>query len=114
MVYYVHRVDNKEVKKIMTKQKQYPFIGDIVESINALDNMEDLNKVIGVLKQKQTSLRAQLVAELKTGFVIGQPVKINSKGKILDGFITKINRTKCVVKINNELFNVPMSIMEVA
>jgi hypothetical protein len=48
----------------MTKQNQYPFVGDIAESINALDNMEDLNKVIGVLKQKQTSLRAQLVAEL--------------------------------------------------
>ena len=95
-------------------QKQYPFVGDIAESINALDNMEDLNKVIGVLKQKQTSLRAQLVAELKSGFVIGQPVKISSKGKILDGFITKVNRTKCVVKINNQLFNVPMSIMEAA
>ena len=77
----------------MTKQNQYPFVGDIAESINALDNMEDLNKVISVLKQKQTSLRAQLVAELKSGFVIGQPVKCHSKGKILDGFITKINRS---------------------
>jgi len=87
-------------------------VGDIEQSINALETMEDLNKVISCLKQKQTSLRAELVAELKTGFVIGQPVKIKSKGKILDGFITKINRTKCVVKIDNVLYNVPMSIME--
>ena len=105
----------------MTKQNKYAYletswvkVGDIAESINALDNMEDLNKVIAVLKQKQTSLRAQLVAELKTGFVLGQSVKINSKGKVLSGLITKINRTKCVVKINDSLYNVPMSIMEAA
>jgi hypothetical protein len=94
-------------------QRQYPFIGNIAESINQLDNMVDLNKVIDVIKQKQKSLRAGITAELRTNFMVGQTVSIKSKGKILTGTIKKINRSKCIVNIKSSLYNVPMSIMEI-
>jgi len=87
-------------------------VGDIEQSINALETMEDLNKVISCLKQKQKSLRAELVAGLRTDLKVGDTVGVNSKNKVLTGEIIKINRTKCVVKINDILYNVPISIIE--
>lgn len=95
-------------------QKQYPFIGDIAESINALDNMDDLNKVITVLRQKQKGLRAELMASKKSSFSVGMKVKVFTKGDTLIGTIKKLNRTKAVVNIKSTDYNVPMSIMEAA
>jgi len=95
-------------------QRQYPFIDDIAESINQLDNMEDLNKVIGVLRQKQKSLRAELVSTKRNELSVGATVNISTKTGNRVGVITKVNRTRCDVTIKGTSYTVPMSIMEVA
>ena len=83
--------------------------------INQIDNMDDLNTIIGALKLKQQSLRAQLAAEARIKFSVGQTVNVITRKKgVLTGTIKKINRTNCVVNIKSSLYNVPMSIMEVA
>jgi uncharacterized protein YkvS len=83
--------------------------------INQIDNMDDLNTIIGALKLKQQSLRAQLAAEARIKFSVGQTVNVITRKKgVLTGTIKKINRTNCIVNIKSSLYNVPMSIMEVA
>ena len=89
-------------------------IGDIGQSIDAIDNMDDLNKVIDIVRQKQKSLRAEIVASKKSSFQVGMKVKVFTKGDTLTGVIKKLNRTKAVVNINLTDYNVPMSIMEAA
>jgi len=89
-------------------------IGDIGQSIDAIDNMDDLNKVIDIVRQKQKGLRAEIVASKKSSFQVGMKVKVFTKGDTLTGVIKKLNRTKAVVNINLTDYNVPMSIMEAA
>jgi len=85
-----------------------------IKLINQIDQMEDLNVIIEVVRAKQKSLRASLIAAKKAAFVVGQTVNITSRKGSLTGTIVKINRTKAVVEIDGRQFNCPISIMEVA
>jgi hypothetical protein len=85
-----------------------------IKLINQIDQMEDLNVIIEVVRAKQKSLRASLVAAKKAVFSTGQTVNITSKKGNLTGTIVKLNRTKAIVKIDGRQYNCPISIMEVA
>ena len=82
--------------------------------INQIDQMEDLNVIIEVVRAKQKSLRASLIAAKKAEFTAGQTVNITSRKGSLTGTIVKLNRTKAVVEIDGRKFNCPISIMEAA
>ena len=86
----------------------------LINSINSIDNMEDLNQVIDVIRSKQKSLRAEIVASKKSSFSVGMKVKVFTRTDTLTGVIKKLNRTKAVANINLTDYNVPMSIMEAA
>ncbi len=85
-----------------------------INAINQIDQMEDLNVIIEVVRAKQKSLRASIVAAKKAVFSTGQTVNISSKKGRLTGTIVKLNRTKAVVEIDGRQYNCPISIMEVA
>ena len=85
-----------------------------IKLINQIDRMEDLNVIIEVVRAKQKSLRASLIAAKKAVFVVGQTVNITSRKGSLTGTVVKLNRTKAVVEIDGREFNCPISIMEVA
>ena len=85
-----------------------------IKLINQIDQMEDLNVIIEVVRAKQKSLRSSLIAAKKAAFNVGQTVNITSRKGSLTGTIVKINRTKAVVEIDGRKFNCPISIMEVA
>jgi len=85
-----------------------------IKLINQIDQMEDLNVIIEVVRAKQKSLRASLVAAKKAAFNIGQTVNITSRKGSLTGTIVKLNRTKAIVEIDGREYNCPISIMEVA
>jgi len=87
---------------------------NLIKSINAIDNMTDLNVVINVIKSKQKSLRAVRNAVAKANFNVGDTVNIDSKKGNLVAVITKINRTRAICDINGSSYNVPFSIMGVA
>lgn len=85
-----------------------------IKLINQIDQMEDLNVIIEVVRAKQKSLRASLVAAKKAAFNVGQTVNITSRKGSLTGTIVKLNRTKAVVEIDGRQYNCPISIMEAA
>tara|TARA_B100001769_G_C21968799_1_gene521152 strand:+ start:255 stop:551 length:297 start_codon:yes stop_codon:yes gene_type:complete len=96
------------------KNKEVNIMKNLINSINAIDNMADLNVVIDVIKSKQKSLRASKAAVAKASFTVGDTVNIDSKKGNLVGVITKINRTRAICDINGSSYNVPFSIMAVA
>ena len=95
-------------------QKRGKKMKNLIKSINAIDNMTDLNVVINVIKSKQKSLRAVRNAVAKANFNVGDTVNIDSKKGNLVAVITKINRTRAICDINGSSYNVPFTIMGVA
>jgi DNA-binding protein YbaB len=87
---------------------------NIIKGINGLSDMQDLNLVINALKAKQKSLRNDLARTARSQFSVGDLVSVNAKGKTLKGSIMEIKIKNATVKINDILYNVPLSIMEAA
>ena len=69
----------------------------VINEIEKIDNVQDLNKVIAVIRNQQKVLKAKAIAKAKNQFSVGDTVNINGRGKTLVGEILKINR-------KNELF----------
>ena len=86
----------------------------VINEIEKIDNVQDLNKVIAVIRNQQKVLKAQAIAKAKNQFSVGDTVNINGRGKTLVGEILKINRTKAICLINGDKYDVPLSIMEAA
>ena len=86
----------------------------LINEIEKIDNVQDLNKVIAVIKNQQKVLKAKAIANAKNQFTVGDTVNINSRGKTLVGEILKINRTKAICLINGSKYDVPLTIMEAA
>lgn len=86
----------------------------LINEIEKIDNVQDLNKVIAVIKNQQKVLKARAIAKAKNQFSVGDTVNINGRGKTLVGEILKINRTKAICLINGDKYDVPLSIMEAA
>ena len=84
------------------------------DAIKRIDNLQDLNCVIRQLKLTQKTLRAEKAIEALATFSVGDKVNINTKKGVMKGTITKMNRTRAVCIINDNSFNVPFSLMEVA
>ena len=87
---------------------------NVINAIEKIDNIQDLNKVISVIKNQQKVIKARAIAKAKNQFNVGDTVNINSRGKTLVGEILKINRTKAICLINGDKYDVPPSIMEAA
>ena len=86
----------------------------VINEIEKIDNVQDLNKVIAVIRNQQKVLKAKAIAKAKNQFSVGDTVNINGRGKTLVGEILKINRTKAICLINGDKYDVPLSIMEAA
>lgn len=86
----------------------------LINEINKIDNLQDLNKVIAVIKNQQKALKAKTIAEKKAAFTVGQNVLIKTRDDVLKGVIEKINITKAIVEIGGKRYDVPLTIMEAA
>jgi len=86
----------------------------ILNAINSISSTDEMNEVIELIKIKQKQLRAFKAQSVKSSLFVGAQVKINSKSGVEHGEVTKINRTKAVVKINGQLWNCPLGMLEVA
>tara|TARA_R100001230_G_C5559049_1_gene84226 strand:+ start:89 stop:358 length:270 start_codon:yes stop_codon:yes gene_type:complete len=86
----------------------------LINEINKIDNLQDLNKVIAVIKNQQKALKARTIAEKKAAFTVGQNVLITTRDDVLKGVIKKINITKAIVEIGGTRYDVPLTIMEAA
>lgn len=86
----------------------------ILNAINSINSNDEMNEVIQLIKIKQKQIRAIEAQGVKSSLFIGAKVKLNSKKGVEFGEVTKINRTKAVVKIDGQLWNCPLGMLEVA
>ena len=86
----------------------------ILNAINSINSNDEMNEVIELIKIKQKQLRAIKAQSVKSSLFVGVQVKLNSKNGVEFGEVTKINRTKAVVRIDGKLWNCPLGMLEVA
>jgi len=89
--------------------RQDEILSEIVSLIHRVDNTTHLNRIFDEVKQRITSLGQQVKYKL----VPGDKVLVNGNkvGKE-EGIIERLNRTRAVVKIGVESWNVPFSLIE--
>ena len=86
----------------------------ILKAINSINYNDEMNEVIELIKIKQKQIRAIEAQGVKSSLFVGAQVKLNSKKGVEFGEVTKINRTKAVVRIDGQLWNCPLGMLEVA
>ena len=85
-----------------------------LNAINALNTEKEIREAVDLLKLKFKQLKAIKAQGVKSSLFVGVQVKLNSKKGVEFGEVTKINRTKAVVRIDGKLWNCPLSMLEVA
>jgi hypothetical protein len=85
-----------------------------LNAINALNTEKEIREAVDLLKLKFNQLKAIKAQGVKSSLFVGVQVKLNSKKGVEFGEVTKINRTKAVVRIDGKLWNCPLSMLEVA
>ena len=85
------------------------------QQITEIRTMSELNDVIKAIKAQRNAIIAQDIAIKKATLCVGQKVKVNgSKNFNKVGIIEKIKIKKAVVRIDGQLWNCPLSILECA
>ena len=82
-------------------------IDEIRNLISDLDNMDDLNTIKEIVKNQ----RKYLAQKNAFNLIKGDKVKITGSGKIQEGTIERINRTRAVVMVGNVGWNVPFEML---
>lgn len=83
--------------------------------IRTLTQTYEINRVIEVLKAQQRIVRLTEARKSRVNFVVGSIVKASGRNAEIRGTITKINRTKAIVKAyDGGNYNVPLSMLVAA
>jgi len=83
------------------------LIDEIRTRISDIDSIEDLN----ILRDIITNQKKYLGQKNAFNLIKGDKVKIVGSGKIEEGIIEKINRTRAVVMVGNVGWNVPFEMI---
>ena len=75
--------------------------------INLIEDSRELDAVYGFVKDRRRALGNRLNYILS----VGDRVAISSKGKVEEGTVTKINRTRAVVDMRGGSWTVPFSMI---
>ena len=73
---------------------------------------ELINFKIAELNELADFINDLKLVKAKAMLKVGQTVWVVQKTKRTPGTITKVNKTKCLVEMNNMLYNVPMTMIE--
>ena len=77
-------------------------VANAIYSINEITDLNSLNEVASSLVSRRKELRAQEIKDKKATISVGDKVKFeDNKGKEATGTLTKINRTKAIVKVRS-------------
>lgn len=83
------------------------------QQISEIRTMAELNDVFRAVKAQQQAIRAQDIAIKKATLCVGQPVMVNgSKNFNKKGVIERIKVKNAVVRIDGQLWNCPLTILE--
>ena len=80
---------------------------EIERQINLIEDSRELDEVYGFVKDRRRALGNRLNYILS----VGDRVAISSKGKVEEGTVTKINRTRAVVDMRGGSWTVPFSMI---
>jgi hypothetical protein len=83
------------------------LIDEIRTRISDVDNIDDLNIIRDIISNQRKYLGQKNAFNL----IKGDKVKIVGSGKIQEGIIEKINRTRAVVMVGNVGWNVPFEMI---
>ena len=92
----------------MTTEEREQSLFEIHRHIMFLATHEELDKVRDSIKMRRDDLSRQVISELSIGDVV---LIDNRKGKVERGIVKKVNRTRAVVDINSQGWNVPFSMI---
>ena len=84
------------------------LVDDIRNKISDLDNIDDLNTIKEIVKNQRKYLGQKNAFNL----IKGDKVKITGSGRIQEGIIERINRTRAVVMVGNVGWNVPFEMLK--
>ena len=73
------------------------MLTEIERQINLIEDSRELDAVYGFVKDRRRALGNRLKYILS----VGDRVAISSKGKVEEGTVTKINRTRAIVSIDH-------------
>ena len=83
------------------------LVNRIRNMISDLDNIDDLNIIRDLTRNQKKYLGQKNAFNL----IKGDIVKITGSGKMQEGIIEKINRTRAVVMVGNVGWNVPFEML---
>ena len=83
------------------------LIDEIRSRISDIENIDDLN----IIKEIVSNQRKYLGQKNAFGLIKGDKVKIIGSGRINEGIIEKINRTRAVVMVGDVGWNVPFEMI---
>ena len=86
------------------------FASIIVSTLRQWQNARSLANVIGMEEGLQ-AFQEYLAKKNALGLIKGDKVKITGSGKIQEGIIEKINKTRAVVMVENVGWNVPFEML---
>ena len=80
----------------------------IQKTIDNCKDISDLNHLQDIIYRRFKEKRESLAVNIKYTLVIGKTYQLSDGST---GVLDKINRTKCVMTINNRTYNVPLSMI---
>ena len=83
------------------------MLTEIEQKINLIEDIRELRQIQIFVKERKRTLGNRLKYQLQ----IGDEVKISGSGRLDNGVVTKINRTRAVVKIENQQWTVPFTMI---
>ena len=83
------------------------MLTEIERQINLIEDSRELDAVYGFVKDRRRALGNRLKYTLS----VGDRVAISSAGKVEEGTVTKINRTRAVVDMRGGSCTVPFSMI---
>ena len=83
------------------------LLADITDNIRKIDNVSDLRLLSKEIKEQRNYIGRTIGNQLQRG----DKVRVNSGTGIEYGEVTKVNRTRAVVNIDDRSSNVPFSMI---
>lgn len=86
----------------------------LLKEISNIRTMDEINQAIRAIKAQRNVVIAQDAAIKKATLCVGQQVRVNGSKVNEVGVIEKIKIKNAVVRIDGQLWNCPLSILECA
>ena len=83
------------------------MLTEIEQKINLIEDVRELKQIQQFVKDRKRALGNRLKYEL----TVGDNVLVHASNGIEEGTVTKVNRTRAVVNIDDRSWNVPFSMI---